>query len=129
MRDELEPVAGNWYTHRDKGHTFQVVAVDQDRDMIEIQYFDGDLEEIDSDEWYDMDLEMAEPPEEERGPLDDDETSDDSRDSETAVSDRDYRDELAGNRPKAEDREDEEEEEEEEDDWGERGSSDEPYEE
>jgi hypothetical protein len=72
MRDELEPVAGNWYTHRDKGHTFQVVAVDQDRDMIEIQYFDGDLEEIDSDEWYDMDLEMAEPPEEERGPLDHD---------------------------------------------------------
>jgi len=131
MRDELDPVTGNWYTHRDKGQTFQVVAIDEDRDVIEIQYFDGDLEAIDSDAWYDMDLELAEPPEDERGPLDDDRT-DDVRDSETAVSDRDYRDELASNRPKSEEWEDEDEDEldededeDEDDDWGGR----EPYEE
>jgi hypothetical protein len=137
MRDELEPVAGNWYTHRDKGQTFQVVAVDEDRDVIEIQYFDGDLEQIDTDAWYDMDLEIAEPPEDERGPLDDDRT-DDGRYSETAMSDRDYREELETNRPESEEWEDEEEEDEEEDEdqdedeedeRRERGSSDERYEE
>ena len=122
MRDELEPVAGNWYTHRDKGQTFQVVAVDEKGDAIEIQYFDGDLEEIDSDAWYEMDLEIAAPPEDERGPLDDDRT-DDGRDSEAAISDRDYRDELEGKRPASEDSEDEDEEEEDEDeDWAGRDS-------
>jgi uncharacterized protein DUF6763 len=148
MRDELEPVTGNWYTHRDKGHTFQVVNVDEDRDLIEIQYFDGDLEELDSDEWYDMDLEVAEPPEDERGPLDDDETTADGRDdnepSERVVADRDYRDELEGNRIKSNDKWEEEEDEEfdededddedededeDEDDWGGRGSSEESYDE
>ena len=128
MRDELEPVTGNWYSHRDKGQTFQVIAVDEDRQLIEIQYFDGDLEEIDSDAWYEMDLEIAEPPEDERGPLDD-ATSDDTRDSETALSNRDYREELETNRPKSkewedeekedeEDDEDEDEDEDEDDDWG-----------
>jgi hypothetical protein len=105
MRDEIEPVAGNWYSHRDKGQTFQVIAIDEDRGVIEIQYVDGDLEAIDSDAWYDMDLEIAEPPEDERGPLDDDRT-DDGRYSETA---RGYRDEPASNRPKSEAWEDEDE--------------------
>ena len=108
MREELDPVAGNWYTHRDKGQMFQVVAVDEDNDVIEIQYFDGDLEEIDSDAWYEMDLEIAEPPEDERGPLDDDRTND-GRSSDTARADRDYRDELEGTRPKSEEWEDEDE--------------------
>src|SRR5215471_10519127 len=113
--------------------------------MIEIQYFDGDLEELDSDEWYDMDLEVAEPPEEERGPLDDDETTrrrDDNQDSEKASSDRDYRDELEGNPSRSndewdddedddfdEDDDDEDDDEDEDDDWGRRGSSDDGYEE
>src|SRR5215471_16227065 len=111
MRDEIEPVAGNWYTHGDKGQTFQVVAVDEDRDVIEIQYFDGDLEQVDSDAWYEMDLELAEPPEDERGPLDDDST-DDRRFSERAITDREYDDE-------------DEDEDEDDDDWGERDSYDE----
>jgi len=144
MRDELEPVTGNWYTHRDKGQPFQVVAIDEDRDMIEIQYFDGDLEEIDSDEWYDMDLEVAEAPEEERGPLDDDETTgtrrDDSGASEKAASDREYRDELEGNRSSRsndewededddEDFDEDDDDDDDDDDWDERGSSDESYDE
>jgi hypothetical protein len=119
MRDEIEPVTGNWYSHRDKGQTFQVVAIDEDRDVIEIQYSDGDLEAIDSDAWYDMDLEIAEPPEDVRGPLDDDRTDD-------------GRDELASNRPKSEEWEDEDEDdldededEDEDDDWEGR----EPYDE
>ena len=108
MRDELDPVAGNWYKHHDKGQPFQVVAVDEDRDVIEIQYFDGDLEEIDTDAWYDMDLAIAEPPEDERGPLDGDET-DDSRHKQTALPDRDYRDELEAGRSESEEWEDEDE--------------------
>src|SRR5215471_15877759 len=125
MRDEIEPVAGKWYTHGDKGQTFQVVAVDEDRDVIEIQYFDGDLEQVDSDAWYEMNLELAEPPEDERGPLDDDST-DDGRFSERSIPDREYRDELEGNRSKSEEWEDDEDEEDDDedededddDDWG-----------
>jgi len=114
MRDELEPVTGNWYTHRDKGQTFQVVAIDEDRDVIEIQYFDGDLEAIDSDAWYDMDLEIGEPPEDARGPLDDD------RSSETPVKSEEWEDEDEDDLD-----EDEDEDEDEDDDWDGR----EPYEE
>ena len=131
MRDEIEPVAGNWYTHGDKGQTFQVVAVDEDRDVIEIQYFDGDLEQVDSDAWYEMDLELAEPPEDERGPLDDDST-DDRRFSERAITDREYRDELEGNRSESEweddeddEDDDDDEDEDDDDDWGDRDSYDE----
>ena len=30
MGNRLPPIVGNWYTHRDKGAMFQVVALDED---------------------------------------------------------------------------------------------------
>ncbi len=51
MGNRLPPIVGNWYAHRDKGALFQVVALDEDAGTIEIQEFDGGLDELDIDEW------------------------------------------------------------------------------
>jgi hypothetical protein len=64
------PEIGTWYRHLDKGHEFQVVAFDPDEGLVEIQYFDGDLEEIDLDSWHGLDIEPIAEPESWSGPLD-----------------------------------------------------------
>lgn len=46
---KIEPIVGEWY--RSKGEQFEVVAVDEDDGTIEIQYFDGTIEELDFDDW------------------------------------------------------------------------------
>lgn len=71
----LEPTIGQWYGHRDKGQLFTVVAVGDDG-TIELQHYDGDLEAVDPEIWAGMDIELAEPPEDWTGPVDDVETDD-----------------------------------------------------
>lgn len=71
MSNRLPPVVGNWYTHRDKGELFQVVALDEDAGTIEIQEFDGGIDELDLDEWRALAVETAAQPEDWGGPLDD----------------------------------------------------------
>jgi hypothetical protein len=46
----IEPIVGDWY--RSHGQLFEVVAIDERDDIVEIQHADGDLEEIDIDDWY-----------------------------------------------------------------------------
>jgi len=70
MATEADPIVSTWYQHLDKGQTFIVVAVDEDEGLIEIQHFDGDVEEIDFDNWYLMVLEQIESPENQAGALD-----------------------------------------------------------
>jgi hypothetical protein len=69
--NRLPPIVGNWYAHRDKGALFQVVALDEIAGTIEIQEFDGGLDEIDADEWRTLAVETAAQPEDWGGPLDD----------------------------------------------------------
>jgi hypothetical protein len=76
MSYDLDPVAGNWYQHIDKGLDFEVVAVDEDNATIELQYVDGTLDEISLDDWYEMDLDPAEPPDDWSGPIDDEDADD-----------------------------------------------------
>lgn len=71
MSYDMDPIVGNWYQHVDKGLDFEVVAVDEETTSVEIQYVDGTLDEITLDDWYEIDLEPAEPPEDWTGPLDD----------------------------------------------------------
>lgn len=71
MAAEVDPMVGNWYQHLDKGQRFEVIAVDEEEGMVEIQTFDGTLEQFDLDTWYEMDLEPIEIPEDWAGPLDD----------------------------------------------------------
>lgn len=70
MITEANPIEGNWYCHLDKGQRFFVVAVDKDTRTVEIQHFDGDVEELDFSTWYQMDLEVCEEPDSWSGPFD-----------------------------------------------------------
>ena len=63
------PVIGDWY-RRPGGETFEVVAIDPDDRTIEIQYFDGTIEELDVEDWRDEPILAAEPPEDWTGSVD-----------------------------------------------------------
>jgi hypothetical protein len=63
------PVIGNWY-RRTGGESFEVVAIDRDDRTIEIQYFDGTIEEIEFDDWLEEQVEATEPPEDWTGSVD-----------------------------------------------------------
>ncbi|MGH8327740.1 MAG: DUF6763 family protein [Steroidobacteraceae bacterium] len=43
------PIVGHWY--RMEGGLFEVVAIDDDDATVEIQYFDGTVEEMDLEDW------------------------------------------------------------------------------
>lgn len=70
MPTEADPIVGNWYAHLDKGQRFFVTAVDEEAGTVEVQHFDGDLEEFTLDNWYALDVEPAEEPENWGGALD-----------------------------------------------------------
>ena len=63
------PVIGEWF-RRIGGDSFEVVAIDPDDRTIEIQYFDGTIEETDLDQWLEDTIEATEPPEDWTGSLD-----------------------------------------------------------
>ena len=67
---------GQWYLRHDKGEEFLVTAYDDSSRTIEIQTFGGDVDEIDEEAWTTLPLELAEPPEDWTGPLDDVEIDD-----------------------------------------------------
>jgi hypothetical protein len=63
------PIVGDWY-RRAHGALFEVVAIDRDDGTIEVQHFDGTLEEFDLESWQDQDLEEAQAPEDWTGSVD-----------------------------------------------------------
>ncbi len=63
MSRDYEPVPGQWYENLEEEETFRVLSVDEDSELIEIEYLDGDIEEIDLETWHEMDLEPTEEPE------------------------------------------------------------------
>lgn len=69
MINRLLPRVGSWYNHLDKGDLFQIVALDEDSGTIEIQDFDGGVDEVDLDEWRQMFIEPAAAPEDWSGAL------------------------------------------------------------
>ena len=70
MTTRDEPVVGDWYQNLQR-RAFEVVAVDEEDDAIEIQYFDGEVEELDFDSWYELELEVIAAPKDPTGALDD----------------------------------------------------------
>ncbi len=63
------PVVGDWY-RRFNGALFEVVAIDRDDGTLEIQHFDGTIEEFDLEAWNEQDFEEAQPPEDWTGSVD-----------------------------------------------------------
>jgi segregation and condensation protein B len=96
---DYDPEQGQWYEDLDREEVFKVLSVDPDDEILRIQWLDGEVEEIDLDDWAEMDLELAEEPE---GWADEDE--DEDVDDEDEEEDEDW---------------DDEDEDEDEDDWDE----------
>jgi len=69
MKFEPAPKIGDWYKNM-IGDAFEVVAQDDDDDTLELQYFDGTLEELDAETWEYMHPEPIEPPEDWSGSMD-----------------------------------------------------------
>ena len=63
MSRDYEPTPGQWYENIEEEESFRVLSVDEDSELIEIEYLDGDIEEIDVEAWHEMDLEMIQEPE------------------------------------------------------------------
>ena len=83
MSRDYEPVVGQWYENSEEDETFRVLSVDEDAELIEIEYLDGEVEEIDLDTWAEFDLEKIEQPEGWSGePIDDDEDDEDEDEDE-----------------------------------------------
>ena len=60
---------GQWFS-RPNGTLFEVVAVDEDDRTVELQQFDGTLDEIDMESWPDLLLVEASAPEDWSGSVD-----------------------------------------------------------
>ena len=84
MGREYEPTVKQWYEDLENDETFQVLKVDEDKETVEIQYLDGEIEELDIDSWAELDLELTEEPEGWSGSdaEEDDEEDDDEDDEE-----------------------------------------------
>lgn len=88
MGREYAPVPGKWYENREEDETFRVLSVDEDEELVEIEYVDGDIEELDLDTWHELDLEPTEQPE----GWSDDPLSDDDDDEDEDFDDDDEED-------------------------------------
>jgi hypothetical protein len=98
---DYEPVPGQWYENLEEEEQFRVLSIDEDSELIEIEYLDGDIEELDLEAWHEMDLEKIAVPEgwsedddadedEEEWEEDDDEDDDDwDEDEDDADDDQD----------------------------------------
>ena len=64
-----KPEVGAWYQTAE-GVYLEVVAYDPEEDTIELQFYDGTVEECDSESWEELELRAAEPPEDWSGSLD-----------------------------------------------------------
>lgn len=73
-----KPKLNAWYQDAQEDQIFEVIAIDDDDGTIEIQYYDGEVAELDFDSWKQMVVIPAQPPEDWRSSyeLSDDDTSD-----------------------------------------------------
>ncbi len=60
---DYEPVPSQWYENVEEEESFRVLSVDEDSELVEIEYLDGDIEELDLEAWHEMDLEKIAQPE------------------------------------------------------------------
>ncbi|HEY0940074.1 MAG TPA: DUF6763 family protein [Steroidobacter sp.] len=86
MARDYDPVQGKWYEDLEENEVFKVLSVDPDQELVEVQYENGDIEEIDLDTWHELDLEQAEEPE---GWASDDEDDDEEEDEDEDEDDWD----------------------------------------
>jgi len=86
MSRDFEPTPGQWYENVEEDETFRVLTVDEDSELVEIEYLDGEIEEIDLETWREMDLERVSEPE---GWADRDDEDEDDEDEDDDLDDDD----------------------------------------
>lgn len=69
MRHHENPDIGHWYKNQEYSSVFEVVALDDAEGYVEIQYFAGEIEEVDLETWYELDLKKIPAPEDCTGPF------------------------------------------------------------
>lgn len=79
MSRDYEPEKGQWYEDLDREDSFRVLDVDPDEATVRIQWLDGEIQDLDVDQWNELDLELATEPE---GWVDDTATADDEEEDE-----------------------------------------------
>lgn len=58
----LKPITGQWYYDRTNDREFEILNVDKEEGIIELQYLEGEKEEIELESWEDLNLaKIAEP--------------------------------------------------------------------
>jgi hypothetical protein len=103
---DYEPVPGQWYQNVEEEESFRVLSVDEDSELLEIEYLDGDIEEIDLETWHEMDLDrIAEP--EGWSESDEDESEDEDYDDEDEDEDDDWDDDEDEDEDEVDDERDE----------------------
>ena len=65
----LYPVIGQWFS-RPNGTLFEVVAIDEDGGTVEVQQFDGTIDEVDLETWPELLLVEVSAPEDWSGSVD-----------------------------------------------------------
>jgi len=91
---DYEPVPGQWYENLEEEESFRVLSVDEDSELVEIEYLDGDIEEIDIEAWHEMDLEHTDEPEGWSEPEEDEDEEEDEDDFDEDDEDDDDDDDL-----------------------------------
>jgi hypothetical protein len=69
MEFKVKPIIGEWYQSPEELE-FEVVAIDEEDGTVEIQYFDGAIQELDFASWGQMPLQAVQPPEDWSGSVD-----------------------------------------------------------
>jgi len=69
MNSNVSPIIGQWYHFPEKRQKFMVTAIDDHDGTVEIQYFDGAVDELMLTTWYAMNMECIEAPEDWTGPM------------------------------------------------------------
>jgi hypothetical protein len=87
---DYDPVQGQWYQDLEENEIFKVLSVDPDQELIEVQYENGDIEEIDLDTWHELDLEHAQEPEGWATDEDDDEEEEEEEEEDLDEDDEDW---------------------------------------
>jgi hypothetical protein len=105
---DYEPVPAQWYENLEDEESFRVLTVDEDSELVEIEYLDGEIEEIDLETWHEMDLERIDEPEGwAESEEDDDEDEDEDEEEEDDEDDDDWDDDEDDEDDLDEDEEDE----------------------
>ncbi len=76
MTTITDPVIDQWYKDVENNLMFKVVAIEENGETIEVQYYNGDISEYDIDSWYNSTFDFIEPPEDWTAPFDDIEPDD-----------------------------------------------------